>query len=508
MTDLADAFSSPHGLAVHVSDGAWRPAEHLVYIGERLKKLAGRWESAPKNLMIFCPPQHGKSELVSRYFPAWYLGMNPDHVVMLLSYEAGFAKHWGGMARDVFRTAGPEVFNLELAEGNKAPRAGWRVAGRRGQFNCSGAGGPITGKPVDLLIVDDPVKDHGDAMSRARQEYLWNWWRSTVGSRIVPRTRIVLIMTRWHEYDIAGRILEHDADSWEVITLPALAVEDDILGREEGEPLWPEMRPLEFLQDQREKNGTYWFGAMYQQRPQGAEGAIFHRSRFRYFRDEGSHFALITASGVRRVLKADCYWYQTGDFAHRVRSQNDYTAIATLAITPDGEMLVVDMVRERLEVSQQWPRMKQLRAAFPLVAYQAVEAADAGFGVIAAAASEGHALRELKADRDKITRATGVSVAYEAGRVYHLDGAPWLGDFEAELLYFPAGRHDDQVDVLAYGWIEQMSRPPAPAMCSGPAPEDEPAAGRARKSSSSGASYSQLERRNRPRGRFGPGFRL
>ncbi len=458
--ELSHAWGSPAGLATVATAGAtWFPAAHHLLINQWLVDLhTGR----RRFIMIFAPPRHGKSTLVSQWLPMWWLGLHPDHEVALACHTSELAEIGGGWARDYMLEHGSRYFDLELVHGGKAPRNGWKIRGRRGQMHAVGTSGTLTGKGANLLIIDDPIKDAAEAESTTTRKSLWRWWTKTARDRLNPKGCVVLMMTRWHWDDLAGRILEQDKRGlWDVLHLPAIAEEGDVLGRELGEALWPSEYPLEELELIKE-NDVHSFAAKFQQNPGIDEGAIFNRDRFRYFVDGGEHFELIAVAGDgeeyrRRILKDDCLWIQTVDFAHRTARQNDYTVVLTAAITPDKELIVVDVFRRKIEMARQWPEMKRMREAFPRVSYMAAEKHGAGYGPFAAALNDGHVLKELKADREKRVRALPVSVAYENGKVYHDRSAQWLADFEDELLYFPVGKHDDMVDCLSYAWNEILT---------------------------------------------------
>lgn len=220
------------------------------------------------------PPRHGKSEFVSRYFPAWYLGRFPDKRIILTSYEAGFASGWGRKARAVLTEFGPEVFGVRVSQ---ASRAGddWGIEGREGGMVTAGVGGPITGRGADVLIIDDPVKNAEEARSPTIREKVWDWFESTASTRLEPGGSIVLIMTRWHLDDLAGRVVagqgEFGREPWTVVNLPALARDNDPIGRAVGEPLWPERYDLKALEPHQAD--PYWWSALYQQDPT-AEGGV------------------------------------------------------------------------------------------------------------------------------------------------------------------------------------------------------------------------------------------
>lgn len=236
-----------------------------------------------KRLMISMPPRHGKSELTSRYFPAWYLGTHPDNRVIFTSYEADFAATWGRKARDLLTAHGPDVFGVFVRQDSSAADR-WDIARHDGGMVTAGVRGPITGKGAHVLIIDDPVKNAEEARSPTIREKTWDWYKSTAFSRLEPGGAVILIMTRWHRDDLAGRILkeghDHDPEPWRVIKLPAVAtgIEPDPLGRQPGEALWPERYSIADLAPNR--SDPYWWGSLYQQDPLAEGGTEWAESLF------------------------------------------------------------------------------------------------------------------------------------------------------------------------------------------------------------------------------------
>lgn len=214
-------------------------------------------------VLIEAPPRHGKSELVSKYLPAWYLGMWPDRRVMLAAYEATFARSWGRKARQVFEEHSAPIFGRRLSESTAADD--WSTTDGGG-MTTAGVGGPMTGRGANLLIIDDPVKNAEDALSATIRENQWDWWQSTASTRLEPGGVVIGIMTRWHEDDLFGRLIK-SGQPVRRLTLPAIAEHADPLGRQPGEALWPERYPVEALDAIKAGRSRYWWQAMFQQRP-------------------------------------------------------------------------------------------------------------------------------------------------------------------------------------------------------------------------------------------------
>ena len=252
--------------------------------------------------------------------------------------------------------------------------------------------------------------------------------------------------TRWHEDDLSGRLLKEEPEKWTVINLPALAEEEgDQLGRQPGEALFPKRYDVSALLDIKRTVGSYWWNALYQQRPAASEGAIFKRQYFQYCYIENGLYVL----RGKRVKSYDCTIYQTCDPAVSTKASADYFVLATWAVTPDQDLILLDILRTRLEGPDQINLFKQQYSRWK-PAYQGIEAVGVGKTLYQMLVREGLPIRELKAESDKVTRALPAAARMESGSVYFMQDLPGLDEFEEELLSFPKGKHDDQVDCLSY----------------------------------------------------------
>jgi len=391
--------------------------------------------------------------LTSQIFPAWFLINNPDKRVILTSYGAELAFTFSRRVREYVDQHGEELAGVRISRKSSAVDQ-WDLEGYEGGMIAAGVGGPITGHGGDLVIIDDVIKNWVEANSARYREQVWQWYTSTLYTRLEPGGRMVLIMTRWHQDDLAGRLLkqaEEGGEQWEILKLPALAEKDDPLGRKEGEALWPARYDAQSLLETKRVLGSFQFSAIYQQSPRAAGGNLFKREWFRYFREEGPSYILYGPDGeIKRVSKERCLRFQTVDLAASEKTAADYFCVLTFDLTPDREILVQDVLRDHIPgpdqlnvLWEQYHKWRPGKLGIEAVAYQLAflqQAIRAGLPAV-----------KLKADRDKISRALPATARYEAGQVYHRAEAPWIADFEEELVLFPAGEHDDQVDALAYG---------------------------------------------------------
>ena len=265
-------------------------------------------------------------------------------------------------------------------------------------------------------------------------------------TRWEPNSACVIVMTRWTEDDLAGCILAEDPGEWEVLSLPALAEENDALGRKPGEPLWAARFPLEELERTKRNVGSHAWAALYQQRPAPAEGALFQRSHMLYWTPLSDGYALHRADGSTRVVGASQGWkLQTVDLAVSTKTSADFTVVGTFLVTPNNDLLVLDVARQRLEgpdvitfIEAQFRRMQPDVVSVETVQYQ--------LSVWQQLVRNGLPVRKAEIKGDKFARAVGFATRMEAGTVYFPRGAAWMHDVEEELFSFPHGAHDDQVD--------------------------------------------------------------
>lgn len=458
---------TPGWLAKVLSRGKWRYAPHLQMIDIALARAAYGLDE--KNVMVNMPPRHGKSELISKYFPAWYLTNFPEKRIILTSYGAGLASQLGMKARNLIEE-NSYFLRVEI-DRRKRSSDEFHIAGHSGGMTSVGACGAITGKGADQLIIDDPVKNQSEANSALQRDKLWDWFRATAQTRLEPGGITLLVMTRWHEDDLCGRIIVQNNGSeggeWLIIRLPALAEENDPLGRKPGEALWPDRFPLSRLRKIKRTAGSFWFAGLYQQQPSPAQGAIFRRSWFRYYSQQGDFYILKNPNGSEsKIFKEDCRIFAVMDLAARATESADYTVLLVFALTPDQDYLLLDLTREKFEAADHLRilenacmRWRPLMVGIESVQYQ--------IALVQSARRKGLPVKELKATKDKVSRSLLASSLLEAGKIWFPPQSPWLEDFENELLLFPNGRNDDQVDAFAY--MPELAAPVTSAM---------PAAGR------------------------------
>jgi predicted phage terminase large subunit-like protein len=371
-------------------------------------------------LMVFMPPRHGKSEKASKRFPAWYLGRNPKRQVIAASYNSDLATDFGRDVRNIVASQDfAEVFpDVSLRQDSKAAER--MNTNQGGAYFAVGVGTATTGRGAHLGLIDDPFKDRQDADSQTQRDRVWDWYRSTFYTRLMPGGAIVLVQTRWHEDDLAGRLLEQQADQWTVLELPAI--------NDAGEALWPEWYGVSALNRIKGSIGPREWSALYQQQPQPDEGTFFQRDWFKTWeklprlRIYGSSDYAVTDGG--------------GDYtSHHVWGVDAEDNLYRLAGWK-GQTPADVWIDRKLDLIEKWKPFAWFGEA----------------GVIQKAV-EPMLLRRMRERRvrcrlewiasihDKATRARGFQARASMGKVFFEPGADL-----SEFLVFPAGRHDDEVD--------------------------------------------------------------
>jgi predicted phage terminase large subunit-like protein len=444
-TDLLSASLDPASFATWASRGTWETADHLEYLNTQLLSLAsGEFD----RLSVAMPPRHGKSFLCSWFFPAWFLLRYPTKRVLLVSYEADFAATWGRRVRDTVAEHG-DRFGVQVKSDSKAASRFDLTAG--GGMSTAGIGGPITGKGGDLVIIDDPVKNYAEAMSPTISNAQWDWYQTTLRTRLEPGARILLVMTRWAETDLSSRVVEGD-EAWVDVRLPAFAEDDDPLGRDVGDALWPARFDVAALSKTRDAlSGSHW-SALYQGRPTPLDGDVFRKDWFTYWwnDDDGG---TVTDNGPVELVET----FMTVDLAISTKQSADPTVMAVWGRDKVDRLFLLDLYRKRVPGPTQVRALQRLDAEWNPhliliedVAYQRA--------FIQHAAQKGLPVKGVRPDGNKLARAIPAADMLETGRMFLPLIAKWLHIAEQELLAFPNGKHDDIVDVLSYAAMHVQAK--------------------------------------------------
>ena len=366
--------------------------------------------------------------------------------------------------RDI-RHAAPGLLDITVMPDSSA--AGRWDTPEGGGVYCTGVGGALTGKAVDVLVIDDPVKGREEAESAVYRERAWEWWENVALTRLAPGGVVVLMMTRWHVDDLAGRIMSRPSPlRWRVLSMPAIAGPGDVLGRAAGEE-FPSIRGRDhghFTRLQATMS-AYVFASVYQQSPVAAAGNFFRRASFRYWRpgdgiDPAPRLrggaisgAWIDAEGRRVDLAEAGTWrFATVDVATSTKTSADWTVVSVWAIDRGGDLFLLDRARAHVEMGDHFAIAQPLRARWRFDTLF-VEKQFYSKTLVTDARRAGIPVAEVTADTDKITRAIPAAARLHAGKVWwpNYETAPWVEtEWEPELLAFDRGEHDNQVDTFAY----------------------------------------------------------
>lgn len=417
---------------------------------ERLLKEELRLEDGSVcRQLIFCmPPRHGKTQLSTKALTAWASGRRPDWDIAVASYSDTMAEDMGADTRAMLSSAGHKSAfpDYRLRRGGTSKSN--IQTDRGGRLVFVGRGGALTGRGMNLGIGDDLFKDHEEARSQAIRDQAWNWFTKVFMTRRMNPKIVILTMTRWHSDDIIGRLTDPEnpcynaveAAKWKIIRLPAIAEEDDPLGRPEGTPLWPARFDLDFLQSQQRLD-PLGFASLYQQRPSVADGVLFRREHVRYY-----------APGD---LPDDLRIYAASDHAVSTKQRADSTVLLTIGLDRQQNIYLLDCWWKRAptdEVVEAMIDMARLRK--PLLWWAERGHISKSIGpFLKKRMGERNAffnLIEVTPAADKEQRAQAIAGRMAMGYVWFPKGAVWAEKAVNELLAFPNGLHDDFVDTLAY----------------------------------------------------------
>lgn len=405
------------------------------------------------------PPRHGKSLYTSRFIPGWFVGRFPEKRVMLTSHKVTLAEKFTRASRGDVLRFGEQVFDVRLSEASRAADR-WDIAEHDGGVIALGAGGHPSGEGADLLIGDDLVSGTEAALSEVQRDKLWDWWEGEAYPRLEPNATVVLFMTRWHDDDIMARVLAQDPQRWEVLRLPALAEDNDPLGRARGEALWPERWPRHVLEDLRSRKSSFWWSAMYQGTPIPEGGGIWKSDWWKDSRYRVDAQGTYTFPDGYRCHRDAMLRFGVLDLAVSEKTSADFTAFGAFGLTPDRRLVVFEMIRERTDDAL--PLAQRAVKDWGLVA---VWEEDEGTllleirrhrraGLPVRTFSKSKDDTSLRLPRDKVATYHEAAHMLEAKRLsLPVEGVSWRADLEAELGKIPYAANDDQADVVAVASI-------------------------------------------------------
>lgn len=433
----------------HLMDPAYQTPKHIRYLIGKLEAL----ESGQlKKAIISMPPRNGKSRTCSELFPAWYLGRNTNKNLITATYSQELSSDFGRKVRgiiktDVFKAIFPEC---ELSDDSRAVN---RFSTTNGcTYFAVGVGGSATGRGGDMILLDDALKGRLEADSPQTRKALIEWYGSVLYTRLSPTGSIAIIGTRWHPGDLTGHLLESQPDEYELINFPAFAEVDDVLGRKEGDLLWPERFDVKRLEDIRATLGSRDFAALYQCRPVEATGGMFKTAWWNSY----------------KVMKVE-HWKAMNrviimDPARVVSKDSDYTAIITLGFAKDGNVYVLDVVRDKLDLMDRVRKVFELHKTWqPKCVYVKKQGSEPDYDAIRNKQNEDNYRFRcdfvLEKGR-KVTRIERLIPYFEAGKIWWPESLVKLGwdgkyhdvvkeIFDNEYSVYPICKNDDGLDSLS-----------------------------------------------------------
>ena len=432
----------------NIKESMFKDAKHHRALAKVLEKVE---KGHIPRLIVSMPPRHGKSELISRRFVPWLQGRDPYRNVIFATYNEDFAKDFGADVRSIMSLPQyKHVFpNFGLRKGGASKSRIQTSSGGMSVF--VGRGGSITGRGGDFVILDDPIKDSIEANSPTLREQLWQWFTQVLMTRLMTASAsIVIVQTRWHEDDLIGRLTDptnphyssEEAAKWKIINLPALAEENDPLGRKEGELLWPERFDMEFMEAQRRLDPR-GFSALYQGRPTPEDGDLFRRENIKYYN--------------RKDLPEDLRIYAASDHAVGIdRTRNDATCLLIVGVDKNDDIYLLDTWWEKRSADKVVDAMLQLIKRWkPLIWWAEKGHISKAIGPFLRKRMGEEKIycriEEVTPVANKVQRAQSILGRMAMDKVLFPRQSVWTQKATDELLKFPNSRNDDFVDTLA--WI-------------------------------------------------------
>ena len=458
-------------------DAAYAGRPHIQYLSDRLTEAVRAVERGENRYMtISMPPRMGKSTLTSINLPIWLLRQHPDWKIGLISHSPQLATAWGRQVRRFVEEDG-ERWGIKIA-GDAGAVSEWQTTRGGGIVSRSAPGQSITGLGFKVMLMDDVVKDFADAHSESKREAIWDWWQANAVTRLEPPFLCIAIATRWHEDDFIGRLLNPamnpDADKWENVIFPALAEENDPLGREPGDPLYSPLvsetreEALERWDGLKRSVGSYMWEALYQQHPTPADGSIFNLGWLRFWTTDPAKVKEGDPSVIllpRERLERG-QWLDSWDLTFKGSSTSDY-AVGQRWCRQGADRFLVAQQRGQWSFTQTLEKMLRWCNAGDLddkaspggsfVHQRLVEDAANGTAAIDVLRKKVAGIKPIKPRSSKEVRARAVTPEIESGNVYlpHPSdpGNGWVNELISEMRAFPSGKHDDMVDSLSMGLL-------------------------------------------------------
>ena len=414
-----------------VHKGKWMDTKFHTYLANKVQTFIETDTGHPYDVLVLStPPQHGKSMTVTETLPSWYLGNNPDKRCIIGCYNDDFAGKFGRRNKQKLIEYGKDLFGVSL---EKTTDRDIEVSQHDGSIIARGIMSGITGNAGDLIILDDPIKNRLEADSSTYRERLWEEWNNSILTRTQAGTKIIIIQTRWHEDDLAGRVIR-SVKNVEVVNIPVEAEADDVLGRNVGDALCPEIgKDNAWLKEFKEsyKEGMRAWNALYQGRPTSEQGNIFQRSWWQYY-DVLPDVIPVKAISVDATFKGG--------------EDSDFVAIEVWGKV-NADFYLIDLVKQRLDFPATMRAITSMKEKYPEAHSILIEDKANGPAIIASLRREISGIVAITPVGSKVSRANAVTGIVEAGNVFLPRFSPFTDEFIEEFASFPNGVHDDLVDA-------------------------------------------------------------
>lgn len=432
--DIAVAFmrESYAAYCYFAHRGKWIDTKFHKFLANTVQEFTETETGHPYDILVLStPPQHGKSMTVTETFPSWYVGKHPDKRCIVACYNDDFAGKFGRRNRSKVTEFGRYIFDISLA---KSSDRDTELQDHTGGIITRGIMSGITGNPGDLIIIDDPVKNRAEADSKVYRERLWEEWQNSIKTRTQAGAKIIIIQTRWHEDDLAGRVIENEKNVT-VINIPVEAEKDDILGRNIGDSLCPEIgKDNIWLREFKKgyKDGSRAWNALYMGRPTSEEGNILKREWWNYYDVLPDVLPLVGISV---------------DATFKGKEDSDYVAIETWGKL-NADYYLIDLIRRHMDFPDTIRAIRAMAQKYPDRHAILIEDKANGPAIISVLRHEISGIIAIEAKESKIARTNAVSGIVEAGNVFLPRYADFTPEFIEECASFPNGAHDDMVDAF------------------------------------------------------------
>jgi predicted phage terminase large subunit-like protein len=448
----------------YTHEGRWIPARHLLFICEQVQEFIESDTGHAYDILILqMPPQHGKSQSVTETLPSWYLGKNPLKRVIQVSYNEETAERFCRRNKEKIRQFGQNIFGIEISKTTDRSTE-FELSNNVGRMISRGIMSGITSNPANLFIIDDPIKNRLEADSETYRERVWDEWQNSIKTRLAAGAKIIIILTRWHEDDLAGRVIANEKHV-QVINLPCEAEENDLIGRTPGQALFPEIGKgdtwlKEFKQsyiNDSSGGGLRAWLALFQGRPTAQEGNMIKRYWWRYWKPKGMELPPVTVKTqggqiihIEAVDLPDIWdeQLQSWDCTFKSEVDNDMVCGGIWGRRAANYFLL-DLINEHMDIIQTIENIQSFSKKWPRALRKLIEDKANGPAVIQILQRKLPGLVAVNPEGGKIARANAVSPAIESGNVYipHPMVYSWVNSYLDQLSSFPQGKNDDMVDM-------------------------------------------------------------